>query len=64
MTEIHPKLTSREAFALCERIHKKFKNLDFERALDHHEFVVINRYELYELVASLDELKERLQWGI
>lgn len=64
MVAIEPNLTSSEALTLCQRLHKKFKELDFDRALDHRENTVVTRHDLDELVAGLKKLEERLQWSV
>ncbi len=59
-----PKLSGAQALKLCQRIKKKFSDLDFDRALERRDFAEIDRTDLHEVVAALQKLEERLEWGV
>ncbi len=61
---IQPNLTASEALKLCQRLSKKIKNLDYDRAFHHTDCVELKSDELYELAHGLEKLEERLQWGV
>jgi hypothetical protein len=59
-----PKLSGTQALKLCQRIKKKFSDLDFDRALERRDFAEVSRCDLHEVVAALQKLEERLEWGV
>lgn len=54
-------LSSVEAFALSKRLHKKFKDLDYERALCQEDDATLSRMELDEVVGALEKITSRLE---
>jgi hypothetical protein len=64
MTPIEPNLSKEEALRLLCKLHTKFKNIDYSRALNKHEAAAINRMDLHELVEGLEKLKTRLEFSI
>ena len=57
-------VSSQEALQIANRLHKKFKETDYERASKGQDEVKLSRMELDELVGGLEKLKERLTWVV